>query len=135
MSSKPEICVTEKNPRIFNGELPRPIGPFSPAVRAGDFVLLSGMIGQDAATGQLVAGGVAEQARQIFHNLDKLLRSAGKTRADAVKVNVYLVDMDDYAAMNEVYSQLFSEPYPARTTIAVAALPLGARIEVELVAR
>ena len=127
--------MTEKNQRIFHEELPRPVGPFSPAVRAGDFVFLSGMIGQDAASGRLVAGGVAEQAHQIFHNAATLLRSAGKTLGDAVKVNVYLVDMDDFAAMNAVYSKKFSEPYPARTTIAVAALPLGARIEVELVAR
>jgi 2-iminobutanoate/2-iminopropanoate deaminase len=116
-------------------EIAPPLGPFSPAIRVGDFVFLSGQVGQDAATHQLVAGGVSEQTEQIFRNLAAVLRTAGKTFADVVRVGVYLTDMADFAAMNAVYARHFDAPFPARTTIAVAALPLGASVEIDLVAR
>jgi|SRR5579862_4697254 len=116
-------------------EIAPPLGPFSPAVRAGDFVFLSGQIGQDAATYKVVAGGVSEQTEQIFRNLAAVLRTAGKTFADVVRVGVYLTDMADFAAMNAVYARYFDAPFPARTTIAVTALPLGASVEIDLVAR
>jgi 2-iminobutanoate/2-iminopropanoate deaminase len=104
-------------------------------VRAGEFVFLSGQTGQDPATGKLAEGGVTAQARQVFANIAQVLKTAGKSFEDVVKVNVFLVDMNDFAAMNEVYMQTFQKPYPARTTVAVAALPLGAKVEIELTAR
>jgi 2-iminobutanoate/2-iminopropanoate deaminase len=112
-----------------------PVGPFSPAVRAGEFVYLSGQVAQDATTGRLIAGDVALQTEQIFKNLEAVLRAAGKTFADVVKVSVYLTDMADFAAMNIVYGRHFEAPYPARTTVAVASLPLGATVEIDIVAR
>src|SRR6202035_2068303 len=112
-----------------------PVGPFSPAVRAGEFVYLSGQVAQDATTGRLIAGDVAVQTEQIFKNLEAVLRAAGKTFADVVKVSVYLTDMADFAAMNVVYGRHFEAPYPARTTVAVASLPLGATVEIDIVAR
>lgn len=116
-------------------EIAQPVGPFSPAVRSGEFVFLSGQVGQDPSTSKLVAGGVSVQAEQIFKNLDAVLRASGKTLANVVRVGVYLTDMADYAAVNAVYGRHFEAPYPARTAIAVAALPLGASVEIDLVAR
>jgi 2-iminobutanoate/2-iminopropanoate deaminase len=115
----------------------RPAGtlPYSPAVRSGDQVFLSGQTGIDPATGQLVDGGVAAQAEQIFKNLAAVLSAAGLSLGDVIKCNVYLIDIADFQAMNAVYARQFEQPYPARTTVAVAALPGGARIEIELVAR
>jgi 2-iminobutanoate/2-iminopropanoate deaminase len=115
--------------------LPPPVGPFSPAVRGpGDALYLSGQVGTDPATGKLVDGGVAAQAERALRNLQAVLEAAGRSLDDAVRVGVYLTDMGDFAAMNEVYGRFFSQPYPARTTIAVAALPLGAAVEMDLVA-
>jgi 2-iminobutanoate/2-iminopropanoate deaminase len=116
-------------------EIAPPIGPFSPAVRSGEFVFLSGQVGQDPLTSKLVAGDASTQAEQIFKNLGALLRASGRTFADVVRVGVYLTDMANFPAMNAVYGRHFEAPYPARTTIAVAALPLGASVEIDLVAR
>jgi len=110
--------------------------PLSPAVLgAGDAVYLSGQVGQDPATGRLVEGGVAAQTEQALRNLEAVLAAAGKTLDDVVRVGVYLTNMGDFAGMNEVYARWFAAPYPARTTIGVAALPLGATVEIDLVAR
>ncbi len=111
------------------------IGPYSHAIDAGELVYLSGQTPMDPATGKLVAGDVGAQAEQCFKNLFGVLAAAGLTSDQVVKVNVYLVDMNDFAAMNAVYARQFTPPYPARTTIGVAALPMGARIEIELIAR
>ena len=111
------------------------VGPYSHAVRAGDFLFLSGQTPLNPATGKLLEGGVQEQAGQCFQNLFRVLEAAGMGPGHVVKVNVFLTHMEDFAAMNEVYANQFDKPYPARTTIGVAALPLGARIEIELVAR
>lgn len=116
-------------------EIAPPIGPFSPAVRSGDLVFLSGQVGQDPSTSKLVGGGVPAQTEQILRNLGALLRASGRTFADVARVGVYLTDMADFAAMNAVYGRHFEAPYPARTTIAVAALPLGASVEIDLVTR
>jgi 2-iminobutanoate/2-iminopropanoate deaminase len=116
-------------------DAPAAVGPYSQAVASGDHVFLSGQTPIDPATGALVEADVAGQTRQCFDNLDAVLAAAGLSFADVVKVNVYLTSMDDFAAMNAVYEGRFEQPYPARTTIGVAALPLGARIEIELVAR
>jgi 2-iminobutanoate/2-iminopropanoate deaminase len=118
---------------IRSDALSPPVGPFSPAVRSGDFLFFSGQVGQDPATGRLAAGGVEAQARQLFRNLEALLGAAGRTFADVVKANVYLTAIGDFAAVNAIYAQAFAAPFPARTTVAVAALPLGAAIEIELV--
>ena len=113
-----------------------PAGPFSAAVLgAGDSVYLSGQVGDDPATGRLVDGGVAAQTEQALRNLSAVLQAAGRSMDDVVRVGVYLPDMGDFATMNEVYARWFEPPYPARTTIGVAALPLGAAVEIDLVAK
>jgi 2-iminobutanoate/2-iminopropanoate deaminase len=119
---------------ITSDRLAKPVGPFSPAVRDGDRVYTSGQVAQDPATGKLVVGGVAPQTEQIFRNLEVLLEAAGKSLADVVKVNVYLTDIKTFAEMNEVYARHFVAPYPARTTVGVAALPLSAEVEIEMIA-
>jgi 2-iminobutanoate/2-iminopropanoate deaminase len=121
--------------KAFNAPGAVTVGPYSHAVESGDTVYLSGQTPLDPATGALVQGGVAAQTERCFQNLFGVLAAAGVGPDDVVKVNVYLVDMADFAAMNAVYERQFSRPFPARTTIGVAALPLGARIEIELIAR
>jgi 2-iminobutanoate/2-iminopropanoate deaminase len=116
-------------------DAPRAVGPYSQAVASGEHVYLSGQTPIDPATGALIDADVAGQTERCFDNLGAVLAAAGLDFDDVVKVNVYLTSMDDFAAMNEVYARRFAEPHPARTTVAVAALPLGARIEIELVAR
>ena len=112
-----------------------PVGPFSPAVRAGELLYLSGQVAQEPSTGELVAGGVDAQAAQIFRNVAAVLEAAGRGFDDVVRVGVYLRDMADFKAMNAVYERQFARPYPARTVIGVASLPLGAAIEIDVVAR
>jgi 2-iminobutanoate/2-iminopropanoate deaminase len=119
---------------ITSDRLAKPVGPFSPAVRDGDRVYTSGQVAQDPATGKLIEGSVAAQTEQIFQNLKVILEAANKSLADVVKVNVYLTDMNGFAEMNEVYARFLAAPYPARTTVAVAALPLGAAVEMEMIA-
>lgn len=118
-------------------DAPQPIGPYSTAVRDQDSGLLyiSGQTPIDPATGELITGDVGDQTQQVFENLRHVLHAAGTTMADVLKVNVYLTSMADFAAMNDAYATVFEAPYPARTTVAVAELPLGARVEIELVAR
>ncbi len=111
------------------------IGPYSHGVDAEGLIFLSGQTPLDPATGQLVEGGIAAQTRRSFENLLEVLAAAGLEESAVQKVNVFLTDMGDFAAMNEVYQTIFSAPYPARTTIGVAALPLGARIEIEMIAK
>lgn len=107
------------------------IGPFSAGVQAGGFAFLSGQIALEPATGKLIAGDVSAQTEQIFRNIGAVLEAGGKQIADVVKTTVFLTDMQDFAAMNGVYSRFFAAPFPARTTIAVAALPFGAAVEIE----
>jgi 2-iminobutanoate/2-iminopropanoate deaminase len=120
---------------ITSDKIPAPIAPFSPAVRAGEFVYLSGHVGQDPGTGRLIGGGITAQTDQTLQNLQAVLEAAGKGFGDVVQVRVFLADMGDFAAMNEVYARHFEAPYPARTTVAVAGLPLGAAVEIDMVAR
>ena len=120
---------------IRSEKLSPPVGPFSPAIRSGDFLFFSGQVGQHPSTGTLVDGGVEAEARQLFQNLATLLEAAGKTFGDVVKANVFLASMADFAAVNAIYAEQFEPPFPARTTVAVAALPLGAAIEIELLVR
>lgn len=119
---------------INSSELAPPAGPFSHVVRAGGLLYLSGQLAQNPLTGQLVEGNVAEQTTQILHNLSTVLKEVQRNLSHVVKVNVFLTDMNDFAAMNEVYATYFDAPYPARSTIAVKALPLGARVEMECIA-
>ena len=120
---------------IRSDKLSPPVGPFSPAIRAGDFVFFSGQVGQDPATGKLVEGGIEAEARQLFRNLATLLAAAGKSFGDVVMARVFLTRIEDFAAVNAIYAEQFEPPFPARTTVAVAALPLGAAIEIELIVR
>jgi 2-iminobutanoate/2-iminopropanoate deaminase len=114
---------------------PAAIGPYSHGVWAGELLFLSGQTPIDPATGQLVDGGVAEQTQRVFANLEAVLADAGLSSDDVVKCNVFLTSMSSFPEMNAVYAEHFSEPYPARSTVAVAGLPLGALVEIELVAR
>lgn len=120
---------------IVTDEIAAPIGPFSAAVNADGVVYCSGQIAQDSATGRLVEGDVTVQAEQIFKNLEALLRAADKALSDIAKVTIYLTDITDFPTVNAVYERQFEQPYPARTTIAVAALPLGASIEIDVIAK
>jgi 2-iminobutanoate/2-iminopropanoate deaminase len=113
---------------------PRAIGPYSQALRAGGFLFTAGQVGFDPATGELVDGGIGEQTRQVLQNIRAILEAGGSGLAQVVKTTVFLVDMADFAAMNEVYAEAFGTHRPARSTVAVAALPRGARVEIEAVA-
>jgi 2-iminobutanoate/2-iminopropanoate deaminase len=110
------------------------IGPYSLALASGDLVFISGQIPLDAATGKLVEGDISAQARQSLENVRAILDAAGLTFAHVVKTTIFLTSMDDFAAVNEVYKAHLAEPYPARSTIAVAALPMGAKVEIEMIA-
>ncbi len=111
------------------------IGPYSHAIDDGTHVFCSGQTPIDPATGALKQGGVGDQTNQCFDNLFAVLADGGLTSDDVVKVNVYLTDMDDFAEMNAAYATRFTSPPPARTTVGVAALPMNARVEIELVAK
>lgn len=110
-------------------------GPYSHAVEAEDFIFLSGQTAMNAETGENLQGNIAEQTKQCFTNLLEVLEAANLTHDDVVKVNVYLTDMDHFSSMNEVYKKFFNDPYPARTCVAVLALPLGAEVEIEMIAK
>lgn len=121
--------------RIATERAPAAIGPYSQAVRSGDLLFLSGQIGLDPASGQLVGGGVSAEAKQVLANLSAVLHAAGATMDDVVRTTIYLVDMNDFATVNEIYGAFFKEPFPARATVAAAALPCGARVEIDAIAR
>jgi 2-iminobutanoate/2-iminopropanoate deaminase len=120
---------------IASRKLAPPAGPFSQAVHSGGFIYFSGQVGQDPVTGRLVDGGIGAETERVFSNLEAVLEAAGKTFDDVVRAGVYLTRMEDFAAMNGVYARHFNEPFPARTTIAVKGLPLGACVEVDLVVK
>jgi len=113
---------------------PAAVGPYSAAIRAGGFVFCSGQTPLDPATGQLVEGDLGDQTRQVFANITAVLDAAGLGLADVAKATVFLTTMDDFAAMNAVYAEAFGSHRPARSTVAVAGLPLGARVEIEVIA-
>lgn len=119
---------------VNSPDLPAPVAPFSHLVKADDLILLSGQVAQDPQTGELIDGDVGAQAAQIFENIQSALHAVGCDLSHVIKATVYLTDIRDYAAMNVVYAAHFTAPYPARTAIAVAALPLGARVEIEVMA-
>jgi len=121
-----EIISTEKGPKA--------IGPYSQAVRANGFIYISGQGAIDPATGALVAGGIAKETARALDNLKAIVEAGGSSLDHAVKVTVFLKDMNDFAAMNEVYTRYFPKNKPARTTVEVARLPLDLRVEIDLIA-
>jgi 2-iminobutanoate/2-iminopropanoate deaminase len=119
---------------ITTKDAPQAIGPYSQAVVAGGFVFTSGQIPIDPSTGQFVEGGVREQTEQVLRNLSKVLEAAGTSLGRVVKTTVFLADMNDFAAMNEVYGSFFTEQAPARSTVQAARLPRDAQVEIDVVA-
>jgi len=119
---------------VLAPDAPAAVGPYSAAVRAGGFVFCSGQTPLDPATGRLVDGDLGDQTRRVFANVRAVLDAAGLGLGDVVKSTVFLTTMDDFAAMNAVYAEAFGAHRPARSTVAVAGLPLGARVEIEVVA-
>ena len=114
---------------------PAAIGPYSQAIRADGYLFCSGQLGLDPSTGEFVAGDVAAQAEQSLRNLGAVLEAAGLTFNDVVKTTIFLADIADFAAVNAVYGRFVTDPPPARSTVAVAALPKGGRVEIEAIAR
>jgi 2-iminobutanoate/2-iminopropanoate deaminase len=119
---------------IASASAPAAIGPYSPAVRAGGLLFVSGQIPIDPASGQLVAGDVGAQTRRVLDNVGALLGAAGLDFSAVVRTTVFLTDLNDFAAMNEVYGAFFRPPYPARATVQVARLPRDARVEIDAIA-
>jgi 2-iminobutanoate/2-iminopropanoate deaminase len=119
---------------VATDKAPKAIGPYSQAVRAGRWLHCSGQIGLDPASGELVGGGVTTEAARVLENLSAVLQEAGASLADVVRTTIYLTDLGDFAPVNEVYARYFSAPFPARATVGVAALPRGARVEIDAIA-
>ena len=119
---------------ISTKKAPAAIGPYSQAIQVGNLIYTSGQIPIDPATGIFVEGGIKEQTRQSLTNIQAILKEAGLTMDNVVKTTVYLTDMGDFADMNSVYAEFFTEPFPARSAVAVKSLPKGALIEIEVVA-
>lgn len=119
---------------ITSTDAPAAIGPYSQAVRRGNMVFLSGQVPLDPATKKLVEGDIRVQTEQVLANLDAVLRAAGLSFADVVKTTIYLVDLGHFQAVNETYARRFKEPFPARATVQVSKLPLGAMVEIDAIA-
>jgi 2-iminobutanoate/2-iminopropanoate deaminase len=122
---------TEGKRAIETDQAPAPIGPYSQAVEADGVLYCSGQVPLDPATGELVDGGIAEQARRCLENLDAVCRAAGVRLEDAARIGIYVTDMALFTELNEVYASFFSEPFPVRTTVGVASLPKGALVEMD----
>ena len=123
----------EKDVIIAKGGV-KPIAPYSPGIKVGQFLFTSGQVGVNPETGKLVTGGVGEQTKQALKNIVKVLEAAGSSADDVIKVTIFLKDMNDYGTVNEIYGQLFTKDPPARSAVQVVALPLNALIEMEAVA-
>jgi 2-iminobutanoate/2-iminopropanoate deaminase len=119
---------------ISTTKAPAAIGPYSQAIQVGHLVYTSGQIPIDPATGAFAEGGIKEQTRQSLLNVKAVLEEAGLTMGDVVKTTVFMADMNDFADMNAVYAEFFTEPYPARSAVAVKSLPKGALVEIEVIA-
>ena len=119
---------------ITTDNAPKPIGPYSAGVRVGDLVFTAGQIGLDPLTGEVVPGGIQAETRQVFRNLQGVLEATGSSLQEIVKTTVFLRDMNDFAQMNTIYAEFFSQDYPARSTVQVSALPKGVAVEVEAIA-
>ena len=123
---KPEVIVSEKAPKA--------VGAYAQAVKAQGFVFLSGQIPLDPATGELVQGDIATQTRRVLDNLKAVLEGAGSNLSKVVKATIYLIDMNDFAVVNQTYAEYFPDAKPARATVAVAGLPRGCRVEIDMIA-
>ena len=119
---------------ISTTKAPAAIGPYSQGIKVGDLVYTSGQIPIDPVTGNFVEGGIKEQTRQSLTNVQAILKEAGLTMGNVVKTTVFMADMNDFADMNAVYADFFTEPYPARSAVAVKTLPKGALVEIEVIA-
>jgi 2-iminobutanoate/2-iminopropanoate deaminase len=128
MENEPELTV------VATEQAPRAIGPYSQAIKTGDFIFTAGQVPLDPATMQLVEGDITAQAEQVMRNLEAVLAAAGSSFARVVKTTCYLADLGDFPAFNDVYAQFFGDAPPARSTVQVARLPVGALVEVECVA-
>ncbi len=113
---------------------PAAIGAYSQAVRVGEWLFLSGQVGIEARTGELVGGGIAAESEQVMRNLGAVLAAAGASFVDVLRMTIYLIDIADFAAVNEVYARFVEQPFPARVTVGVAKLPKGARVEIDAIA-
>ena len=120
---------------IHTDKAPAAIGPYSQAIQIGQLLFTSGQVPIDPETGAIVEGGIQEQARQSLNNIKAILNAAGTNLGAVVKTTVFLQDMNDFAAMNEVYAQFFQEPYPARSAVQVGRLPKDALVEIEAIAQ
>jgi len=121
---------------VFTADAPKAVGPYSQAIAAGDMLFLSGQVALDPATGALVEGGIEAQTTRVLRNLEAVLRAAGATLDDVVKTTVFMTDLSQFTAMNTTYATFFTRaPPPARATVQVAALPRGALVEIEAIAR
>jgi 2-iminobutanoate/2-iminopropanoate deaminase len=123
---KPEVIVSEKAPKA--------VGAYAQAVKAQGFVFLSGQIPLDPATGELVQGDIATQTRRVLDNLKAVLEGAGTNLSNVVKATIYLIDMNDFAVVNQTYAEYFPDAKPARATVAVAGLPRGSKVEIDMIA-
>ena len=124
----------EGREEIRTDKAPAAVGPYSQAVRVGDFLFCSGQIPLDPVAGTMVGGEFAAQARRVLENLSAVLSAAGASMADVVRTTIFLTDLADFAALNEIYAGYFEAPFPARSTVQVAALPRGARVEIDAMA-
>jgi len=127
--------MSKSREAIHTDGAPQAIGPYSQAIRAGGWLFTAGQIGLDPATGEFAGEDVESQARRAMHNLRAVLEEAGASMEQVVKTTIFLADMGDFAAVNAIYGSHFEPPYPARSTVAAAQLPKGARVEIEVVAR
>jgi 2-iminobutanoate/2-iminopropanoate deaminase len=119
---------------VSSPKAPKAIGPYSPAIRAGSLLFVSGQVPIDPATGNMIEGDIAAQTRRVLDNVGALLEAGGVSFANVVRTTVFLADMNDFAEVNQVYGQYFSEPYPARATVQVARLPKDSRVEIDVIA-
>ena len=120
---------------IASPELTPPVGPFSQVIQVDGLLYFSGQVAQDPATGKVVEGGIVAETERVFRNLSAVLKAAGRSFDHVARAGVYLTNMSDFVAVNGVYAKHFSQPFPARTAIGVAALPLGACVEIDLVVK
>ena len=126
--------MPSKKTRVFTKDAPMPVGPYSQAIRAGDFLFVAGQVAVDPATGDFVLGSITEQTMQCMENIKTILNAAGASLADVVRTTIYLTNMDDFGEVNDAYGNYFDLDPPARTTIGVAALPKGLAIEIDVIA-
>jgi len=119
---------------ILTENAPAPIGPYNQAIRAGGLLFCSGQIPLDPETGEIVPGGIEAQTRRVMQNIEAVLRAAGASFAQVVKTTIFLIDMNDFGTVNAIYGEYFTATPPARSTVAVAALPRGSRVEIEVIA-